>query len=138
MSVRTCTVVLSVGILSAACSVAAKLEPAGPTVSGSSPSRTVEPSTLPAPGVSWLRVSPEQGAPGAAVSLDVACLDSLGAVLSPVLDIGALKANPEGHQPWHLVGPATVRPDAKPGRYQISVTCGAGEVSATFSVVPTA
>jgi hypothetical protein len=129
--------IVGMGMLSAACSVSAKLEPARPAESGSAPSRTMDLSTLPAPapGVSWLRVSPEQGAPGAAVSLDVACLDSLGTVHSPVLGIGALKASPEGHQPWHLTGPATVRPDAKPGRYPVSVMCGAGALSATFSVV---
>jgi hypothetical protein len=70
------------------------------------------------------------------VSLDVACLDNLGAVRSPVLDIGALKGNPDGHQPWHLFGPGTVRSDAAPGRYQISATCGTAELSTAFTVVP--
>jgi hypothetical protein len=83
-----------------------------------------------------LRVSPEQGAPGSAVSLDVACLDNLGAVHSPVLDIGVLRGNPNGHQPWHLLGSGTVRLHAAPGRYQISVTCGAAELSAPFTVLP--
>jgi hypothetical protein len=69
------------------------------------------------------------------VSLDVACLDGLGAVRSPVLDIGALKGNPDGHQPWNVFGTATVRPDAAPGQYQISARCGASELSAAFTVV---
>ena len=69
------------------------------------------------------------------MSLDLACLDNLGAVRSPVLDIGALKGNPEGHQPWHLFGTAIVRSDATPGRYQISAACGATELSAAFTVV---
>jgi hypothetical protein len=86
--------------------------------------------------MSWLRVSPEQGAPSAAVALDVACLDNLGAVHSPVLAIGIVQGDPAGHQPWHLFGAATVRPDAAPGRYQISATCGADELSAAFTVLP--
>ena len=133
--------IVSLGVLTAACS--------RPSEPGSSPSRGTEssrpPSVLPsglpsglptsAPGVSWLRVSPEQGAPGSAVSLDVACLDNLGAVRSPVLDIGALTGNPDGHQPWHLFGTAIVRSDAAPGRYQVSTTCGTIELSTTFTVL---
>jgi hypothetical protein len=137
--------IVSLGVLTAACS--------RPSEPGASPSRSAVPSELPsglpsglptvlpsglptsAPGVSWLRVSPEQGAPGSAVSLDVACLDSLGAVRSPVLDIGALKGNPDGHQPWHLAGTATVGSDAAPGRYQVSTTCGTIELSTTFTVL---
>ncbi|MGH3778834.1 MAG: hypothetical protein ACRDRR_24375 [Pseudonocardiaceae bacterium] len=85
--------------------------------------------------MSWLKVAPERGTPNSAVSLDVACLDNLGAVQSPVLDIGSLNGNPDGHQPWHLFGTATVRPDAAPGRYQVSTTCGASELSTDFTVV---
>ncbi|MDQ4093042.1 MAG: hypothetical protein M3143_06455 [Actinomycetota bacterium] len=69
------------------------------------------------------------------MSLDVACLDNLGAVQSPVLDIGPLKGNPEGHQPWRLLGTATVRPDAAAGRYRIVATCGASELSTDFTVL---
>ncbi len=69
------------------------------------------------------------------MSLDVACLDNLGAVQSPVLDIGPLKGNPEGHQPWRLLGTATVRPDAAPGRYRIIATCGGSEIATDFTVV---
>jgi hypothetical protein len=83
-----------------------------------------------------LRVTPQQGAPGSTVSLDVACLDNLGAVHSPVLDVGALKGNPEGHQPWRLFGTATVRTNAAAGQYQISTTCGANELSTAFTVIP--
>ncbi|MGH3752673.1 MAG: hypothetical protein ACRDRP_08255 [Pseudonocardiaceae bacterium] len=85
--------------------------------------------------MSWLRVSPEQGAVGSAVSLDVACLDDLGAVTSPVLDIGPLRGNPDGHQPWRLFGTATVASDAAAGRYRVSATCGVGDVSTGFTVV---
>ncbi len=137
MSVRTsfaAVSIVSLGVLTAACS-----GEAGPiTEPSSSPTRATEPSevTPPVPSVSWLRVSPEQGAAGSAVSLDVACLDNLGAVNSPVLDIGPLKGNPDGHQPWHLFGTATVRSDAAPGRYRISATCGASELSTGFTVVP--
>lgn len=88
-----------------------------------------------APSVSWLRTTPEQGSPNSTVSLDVACLDNLGTVQSPVLDIGPLKGNPEGHQPWRLLGTATVRPDAVAGRYRIFTTCGASELSTDFTVV---
>ncbi len=82
-----------------------------------------------------MRVSPQQGAPGSTVSLDVACLDNVGTVHSPVLDIGALKGNPEGHQPWRLFGTATVRSNAAAGQYQISTTCGATELSTEFTVI---
>jgi hypothetical protein len=127
-----------VGVLTAACSRPSEpgpppgLRPSTPSSLPSTPERP----TPSAPGVSWLRVSPDQGAPGSAVSLDVACLDNLGAVHSPVLTIGALRGNPNGHQPWHLFGSGTVRPDAAPGRYQISATCGAAELSAPFTVLP--
>ncbi len=80
-------------------------------------------------------MSPAQGAVGSTVSLDVACLDNLGAVHSPVLDVGDLKGNPEGHQPWRLFGTATVRPNAAAGQYQISTTCGARELSIPFTVI---
>jgi hypothetical protein len=69
------------------------------------------------------------------VSLDVACLDNLGTVQSPVLDIGPLKGNPQGHQPWRLLGTATVRPDAVAGRHRVVTTCGADELSTDFTVV---
>ncbi|MGH3719784.1 MAG: hypothetical protein ACRDRI_13300 [Pseudonocardiaceae bacterium] len=121
--------IVGVGVLTGAC--------AGPSEPSSSSSHTTElpGRTTSAPGVNALTVSPEQGAPGSAVSLDVACLDNLGLVRSLVLDIGALKGDPEGHQPWHLFGTATVRSDAAPGRYQISAACGATELSAAFTVV---
>ncbi|MGH3828997.1 MAG: hypothetical protein ACRDRS_00880 [Pseudonocardiaceae bacterium] len=133
MSVRVFFAIVSIvslGVLTSACSRSS--EP------GSALSRTTA-SLEPAPsagGVSWLRVSPGQGAPGAAVTLDVACLDNLGAVRSPVLNIGELKGNPDGHQPWHLFGPATVRPTATPGQYQITTTCGQTTLSAAFTVAP--
>jgi hypothetical protein len=133
MSIRTgiaLACIVSLGALSAACSTAAT-----PTGANSPPSRSTEPAPPPTPGVSWLRVSPEQGGPNSAVSLDVACLEDLGPVNSPVLDLGALKGSPDGHQPWHLVGTATVRSDAAPGRYQISATCGVDELTAAFTVV---
>lgn len=129
MSIRTSFAALSIvslGVLAAACSGTASPS----TEPHSSPARATEP-----PEVSWLRVSPEQGAAGSAVSLDVACLDNLGAVNSPVLDIGPLRGNPDGHQPWRLFGTATVASDAAAGRYRVSATCGAGEVSTGFTVV---
>ena len=86
--------------------------------------------------MSWLRVSPEEGLRGATVVLEVACPDNLGAVRSPVLDIGALKNSPDGHQPWHLTGTATVHSDAAPGRYPVSATCGPDQLSTDFTVVP--
>jgi hypothetical protein len=82
-----------------------------------------------------LRVTPQQGTPGSTVSLDLACLDNVGVVHSPVLDIGALNGNPEGHQPWRLFGTATVRSNAASGHYQISTTCGADELSTEFTVI---
>lgn len=148
MSVRTGVAIASIvvlGVLAVGCSGAARpSEPSSPPSSTAQPPNVQPPDAQPpelsptptaAPGVSWLRVTPEQGAPGSPVSLDVACLDDLGAVHSPVLDIGALKGNPDGHQPWNVFGTATVRPDAAPGRYQISASCGASELSAAFTVV---
>lgn len=126
------------GIISLGMPIAACSGPSEPTSEQAGPSRTATP-LPPMPSAreeSWLRVSPEQGAPGSAVSLDVACLDKLGAVLSPVLDIGALKGNPDGHQPWHLFGAGIVRSDAPSGRYQVSATCGAVELSTAFTVAP--
>ena len=112
----------------------------GPPVSGPPGPSALEapgPSTLPAPatGVSWLHVSPPQGLPGSRVALDVACLDELGPVSSPALDVGPLAPNPQGHRPWHLSGAATVRPGTAPGRYPISAACGNQRLSATFTVV---
>jgi hypothetical protein len=126
MSVRTVFAafrLVILGVLIAGCSGTAK--------------STTEHSELTTPGtsVSWLKVSPEQSAPSSVVSLDMACLDDFGAVQSPVLDVGSLHGNPEGHQPWHLVGTATVRPDAAPGRYRVSATCGGSELSTDFTVI---
>ena len=137
MSVRTGFIavsLVSVVVCAAACSESAR----SITEPSSSPPRATELSELATPGtvVSWLRLLPEQGAAGSVVSVDVACLDNLGAVNSPVLDIGPLKGNPDGHQPWRLFGSATVRPDAAPGRYWTSATCGASELSTGFTVVP--
>jgi hypothetical protein len=148
MGVRSGVAVASVvvlGVFGAACSGTARpVEPGRPS---SSPGLTVEPSataeppeptptpTTAAPGANWLRVTPQQGTPGSTVSLDLACLDNVGVVHSPVLDIGALKGNPEGHQPWRLFGTATVRSNAVSGQYQISTTCGADELSTEFTVI---
>jgi hypothetical protein len=128
MNARSGVAVLSIvglGVLSSACAAAA-----GPMPEAESSSSPTGVTT-----VSWLRVTPERGVPNSEVSLDVACLDSLGAMHSPVLDIGPLNADPEGHQPWHLFGTATVRPAAAPGRYRIFSTCGASELSTDFTVV---
>lgn len=136
MSIRTGVAVVSLGALAMACSAAP-----GPAEARSSPSPAIESPGIesaapPAPGVSWLRVSPEEGLRNATVSLDVACLDKLGSVQSPVLEVGALQSGPDGHQPWHLTGTATVRSDAAPGRYPVSAMCGTDELSAAFTVVP--
>jgi hypothetical protein len=128
MSVRMRMAVISLGVVAVACSA---VPPPGQP--GTPVSRI---STPPEPGVSWLRVAPQEGLRGATVSLDVACLDNLGTVHSPVLDIGALQADPAGHQPWHLTGTATVHSDAAPGQYPISATCGSENLSAVFTVVP--
>lgn len=148
MGVRSGVAIASVvvlGVFGAACSGAAR--PVEPSRPSSSPSLTVEPSataepseptatpTTAAPGANWLRVTPQRGTPGSTVSLDLACLDNVGVVHSPVLDIGALKGNPEGHQPWRLFGTATVRSNAVSGQYQISTTCGADELSTEFTVI---
>lgn len=141
MSVRSGIAVVSIaglGVLAVGCATAT--EPSEPSVPSSraAPSSTTEATTLPAPapGERWLRLSPEQGTPGTKVSLDVACLDALGTVHSPVLDVGPLAGNPDGHQPWHQFGTATVHSDGAPGRYTVSATCGTGQVSATFTVIP--
>jgi hypothetical protein len=140
MTIRTGVAIVSLGTLAVACSAAPGPSASSPSVPGpSAPSgATVESSesSTPAPGVSWLRVSPQEGLRGATVSLDVACLDNLGPVRSPVLEIGALKGDPDGHQPWHLTGTATVRSDAAPGQYPVSASCGTDQLSAAFTVVP--
>ena len=127
--------IVSVGVLTTACAGTPQ-----PTDVRPSPSQTTAPSEAttpaPAPGVSWLRLSPQEGLRGATVKLDVACLDDLGAVHSPVLEVGALQPDPNGHQPWHLLGTATVRPDAAPGAYPVSAACGTQQLAATFTVVP--
>lgn len=120
--------IVGLGLLSAACAGHAGPGAARPLAEPSS-------SAEGAPSVSWLRATPGQATPNSAVSLDVACLDDLGAVQSPVLDIGPLQGNPEGHQPWRLLGTATVRPEAAPGRYRIIATCGDGELATDFIVV---
>lgn len=140
MSVRTGVVIVSLGVLAGACSAApgpSAPQPSAPQP-GVSPSPDVEapePETL-EPGVSWLRVAPQEGLRGATVLLDVACLDNLGPVRSPVLDVGTLAGDPAGHQPWHQTGSATVHFDAAPGPYPISATCGADQLEAVFTVVP--
>jgi hypothetical protein len=135
------TVVAIVGIASVGMLAAACAGTASPTDLKSSPSRTtthpvLESSPVPAPTASWLRLSPQEGLRNATVKLDVACLDDLGAVHSPVLDIGALQPDPNGHQPWHVFGTATVRPDAPFGAFPVSSTCGTQQLTATFTVVP--
>ncbi|MGH3821747.1 MAG: hypothetical protein ACRDRA_02715 [Pseudonocardiaceae bacterium] len=132
MSVRMRVAIVSVGVVAVACSAAPTPSEPSPPVEASGPTTTPAPD----PGVSWLRVSPQEGLRGATVSLDVACLDTPGTVRSPVLDLGALQPDPAGHQPWHQTGTATVRSDAAPGQYPISVTCGTETLSAAFTVVP--
>ncbi|HZS21726.1 MAG TPA: hypothetical protein VFA63_12175, partial [Pseudonocardiaceae bacterium] len=137
---RVWTVVASVGIASVGMLAVACTGTPSPTDVRSSPGRTVTPqvpTTTPSPalGESWLRLSPQEGLRNATVKLDVACLDDLGAVRSPVLDVGALQPDPNGHQPWHLFGTATVRPDAPVGAFPVSATCGVRQLTATFTVV---
>jgi hypothetical protein len=126
-----------VALVAGACSGPAGSSAPLPTTSEPAPAPSAAPSTLPAPapGVSWLRVTPPQGSPGSRVSLDVACLDELGPVSSPALDVGPLAPDPQGHQPWRLTGAGTVRPGTAPGRYPVSATCGSQRLSATFTVV---
>ncbi|HEY6422816.1 MAG TPA: hypothetical protein VIY28_06125 [Pseudonocardiaceae bacterium] len=129
--------ILTVGVLTAACSSAAgpPIEPSSAPGHPASSAGPLEPAT---PPVRWLRVSPELVAPGSTVSLNVACLDKLGPVSSPALDIGPLKGNPDGHQPWNLFGAATVHSNAAPGPYRVSATCGPDELSAPVTVTPPA
>jgi hypothetical protein len=133
MSIRPGVAIVSLGALAIACSAAPA--PTAPSAPSSPASETSVPATS-APEASWLRLSPQEGLRGATVSLDVACLDNLGPVQSPVLEVGALKSDPDGHQPWHLTGTATVRSDAAPGRYPVSANCGTDQLSAAFTVVP--
>jgi hypothetical protein len=73
---RVVFAIVSLGVLVSACS-----GPSGPSPLPSRTAPALPATALPSTsGVSWLRVSPEQGAPGSAVSLDVACLDTLGVV----------------------------------------------------------
>jgi hypothetical protein len=141
MNVRTSAVIVSLGLVTVACAGTPRPVEISPSEVSPSPSQRTTPSAptttpTPAQGVSWLRVAPQEGLRGATVKLDVACLDDLGAVNSPVLNVGALQPDPNGHQPWHLLGTATVRPDAAPGAYPVSATCGNQQLRATFTVVP--
>jgi hypothetical protein len=128
--------IVGVGMLAAACAGTASRIDVRSTPSPITTSPV--PATTPAPtsGESWLRLSPQEGLRNATVKLDVACLDDLGAVHSPVLDVAALQPDPNGHQPWHLFGTATVRPDAPFGTFPVSATCGTQQLTATFTVVP--
>jgi hypothetical protein len=139
MSIRTVVVtagIISVGLLAVGCAGSAKPADVTPSPSHATIPSEATPTPAQAPGLSWLRLSPQEGLRGATVKLDVACLDSLGEVHSPVLDVGALQPDPNGHQPWHLFGSATVRPDAAPGAYPVSAACGTQQLSATYTVVP--
>lgn len=134
MSVRMSVAVASLVVAAVGCSAVTPTEPASAPnlpVGASESAKTPAPD----PGVSWLRVEPQVGARDSTVSLDVACLDTLGPVRSPALDIDELQPDPAGHQPWHLTGTATVS-DAAPGQYSISATCGTETLSAAFTVVP--
>jgi hypothetical protein len=135
MSTRTSVAIVIVGVAAIACSAAPTPSEPAPPVEAAAPTTLSQP--VPDSGVNWLRVEPQEGLRNARLSLDVACLDILGTVRSPVLDIGALQPDPAGHQPWHLTGSATVRSDAALGRYPISVTCGTETLSTEFTVVPT-
>jgi hypothetical protein len=128
--------IVGAGMLAAACAGTASRTDVRSTPSPITTSPV--PATPPAPtsGESWLRLSPQEGLRNATVKLDVACLDDLGAVRSPVLDVAALQPDPNGHQPWHLFGTATVRPDAPFGTFPVSATCGTQQLTATFTVVP--
>lgn len=133
---RRVVVSVGVGVLAVACAGTPEPVDGKPSPGRSTAPAEATTTPVPAPGVSWLRLSPQEGLRGATVKLDVACLDDLGAVHSPVLEVGALQPDPNGHQPWHLLGTATVRPDAAPGAYPVSAACGTQQLAATFTVVP--
>jgi hypothetical protein len=138
---RVRTVAASIGIASVGMLAAACAGTASPTDGRTTPSRATAPpvpatTSASAPGENWLRLSPQEGLRNATVKLDVACLDELGAVHSPVLDVGALQPDPNGHQPWHVFGTATVRPDAPVGAFPVAASCGTQQLTATFTVVP--
>ncbi|HET9889181.1 MAG TPA: hypothetical protein VFQ42_01650 [Mycobacterium sp.] len=127
---------VGMGVLAVACAGTPEPVDGRPSPGRSTAPAEATTTPVPAPGVSWLRLSPQEGLRGATVKLDVACLDDLGAVHSPVLEVGALQPDPNGHQPWHLLGTATIRPDAAPGAYPVSAACGTQQLAATFTVVP--
>ncbi|MBA8926592.1 hypothetical protein BC739_003791 [Kutzneria viridogrisea] len=82
-----------------------------------------------------ISVSPAEGRPGDAVTVQVACEDTrLGVVSSAVLTVQALSRDPDGHQPWLLTGAGEVNADAHPGRYEVSVACGDQTPSTWFTV----
>ncbi|MBV9847397.1 MAG: hypothetical protein JOZ47_20345 [Kutzneria sp.] len=102
----------------------------GPTTTP--PSTTTEVPTPPS-----ISVAPPSGTPGTKVAVTVACEDpKVGPVISDVLAVGELAANPDGHQPWALHADGVVRTGAVRGGHLVSVTCGGRTATTTFTVVP--
>ncbi len=101
----------------------------------------VEPSEEDGPQASPIEVTlalnPTAAMPGQTVVVTAACDAGDGAPLtSPVLEPVVLTADPEGHQPWALLGTTTVSQDARPGDYEVSADCDGGAVSTTLTVLP--
>jgi hypothetical protein len=106
------------------------------TSTATSTPTTTAPTTSPTtatPTLRWITVSPSRGSAGQRVSVQVACVDQAGPVLSSALNSGPLARNAAGHQPWALFTTAVVR-DVRPGSYPVSAQCGGTPVSTTFTV----
>ncbi len=85
-------------------------------------------------------VTPNQGAPGHQVRVQLTCHDGRGGnVVALALHLtSGLAPDPHGHQPLSLFATAVVN-DVEPGRYEVRATCGARrEVSTSFIVQPKA
>ncbi|HWE90448.1 MAG TPA: hypothetical protein VG317_13390 [Pseudonocardiaceae bacterium] len=104
------------------------------TSTATSTPTTTAPTTSPTTAtLRWITVSPSRGSAGQRVSVQVACVDQAGPVLSSALNSGPLARNAAGQEPWALFTTAVVR-GVRPGSYPVSAPCGGTPVSTTFTV----
>ncbi|MFE0027882.1 hypothetical protein [Amycolatopsis sp. NPDC059021] len=111
-----------------------------PTTAPTSPtSSTTTSATPPGNPKAFLKLQPNAAHAGAKITVLVGCeAKYIENLTSPVLEFGAL--SPSGPQDDPAKAPvsrgqATVKKDAKPGKYPASFQCGTGKVSVSFTVL---